>query len=278
MTQPHTFAPVLPQLALTFAARRGKTYLSAQRSTHPFHLCRVLYRPDDAPGVATVYMQGCAGGLFEHDRIEMSVRVERGARAHLTTAAATLAHRMPHGGHAEQRLRAYVCADALLEYCPDPLILFPASRVSTTVELTLERGARAILSDAFLGHRLEGDDTPFAWLKAATTVEDERRELLARESYRAIGSALRAQTPGVAGRYACQASVWVLGSGDMQRLRAALSALEGVTVGVTSLPALCGAIVRILAEDGVALRKALHASWSAARAALGELTGRARPK
>jgi urease accessory protein len=284
VTQAHAsdFAPKLaglaPQLALTFSARSGRTYLSAQRSTHPFHLGRVLYRPDDAHGLATVYMQGCAGGLFEHDRIEMTVRVERGARAHLTTAAASIVHRMPHAGHAEQHVSLVVDGGALLEYCPDPLIMFPTSRLRSTVRVTLGAGARAIITDAFMAHQLRDDDAPFAWLDARTVVENAAGELMARESYRAQGAILRAQLPGVSGRYSSQASVWVLGDVALPELRAAIGECAGATVGVSPLPESAGAIARILAEDGVALRNALRVSWHAARGALGERAGRQRPK
>jgi urease accessory protein len=271
VTQTHAFSPALPQLALTFAARGGRTFLAAQRTTHPFHLCRVLYRPDDAPGLATLYMQGCAGGLYEHDRIEMTVCAGPAARAHLTTGAATIVHRMPHEGHASQQLMLQVESEALLEYCPDPLIMFPGSRLRSKLRVALAPGARAILSDAFLDHQLADDPTPFGWLDAETVIEDAHGELLARERYRAEGTAFRSAIPGVGGRYRCQASVWVLGPNvDLVGLRA---------VGaVTKLPGECGALIRVLAEDGVALRRALHASWSAARAALGERTGRVRPK
>jgi urease accessory protein len=271
VTETHAFAPPLPQLALTFAARAGRTYLAAQRSTHPFHLGRVLYRPDDAPGLATVYMQGCAGGLYEHDRIEVTVHAEQDARAHLTTAAATIVHRMPHRGHASQQVTLRVESGALLEYCPDPLILFPHSRLRSQLRVMLAPGARAILSDAFLAHQLDEDATPFDWLDAETVIEDARGTLRARERYRAQGAALRSAIPGVGGRYRCQGSLWVLADG------VDVAALRGVGA-VTKLPSDAGALIRILAEDAVALRRALHAGWSAARAALGERTGRARPK
>jgi urease accessory protein len=134
-----------PQLAVSFARDgQGRTYLERQRASYPYHLCRPLYRPDDPPGLSTLYIQGCAGGLFEGDRVGARVRVATAGAAHLTTAAATIVHRMPNGGHAEQRVELEAGAGSFLEYCPDSLILFPASRLSNQLLIRLEAGARVI--------------------------------------------------------------------------------------------------------------------------------------
>ena len=53
-----------PQLAVTFAVDGGRrrTHVGAQRATHPFHICRALYRPEDPEGLCTLYVQGCWAG------------------------------------------------------------------------------------------------------------------------------------------------------------------------------------------------------------------------
>jgi urease accessory protein len=270
-----------PQLAVSFARdAAGRTFLAQQRSTHPFHLCKLLYRPDDPPGLATLYVQGCSGGLFEHDRWAVEVCIRAGARAHVTTAAATLVHRMPHGGSAAQTLHLRLEPEGLLEYYPDPLILFSGSRLTCRTVIALSPGARLIAIDSFLPHRLPGDGTPFDFLDSELRVSDARGTLLARERYRVQGHVLCEGVPGVTGTFGCQGSVLVLGAGaaPLGAIRGALEGQAGARGGASLLPDESGVIARILGRDGASLRAALVRVWAAARATLGIEPAHERPK
>lgn len=270
-----------PQLAIDFArAPGGQSFLAAQRATHPFHLCRPLYRPGDPPGLPTLYLQGCSGGLFEGDRWALDVRVRNNASAHVTTAAATIVHRMPDGGSARHEQRLTVEAGALLEYFPDPLILFSGSRLESRTRIRLAAGARAIVIDSFLPHRLPDDDAPFDWYESELRIEDDAGELLARERFRASGATLARGVPGVSGEHRHIGTVLLLGAGaaPLEPLRAALAPGDRLRAGASLLPEDAGVIARLLASDGPTLRSALHGVWSSARAALGVAPGSARPK
>jgi urease accessory protein len=262
---------------VTFAADpRGRTYVARQRATHPFHLCRPLYRPGDPPGLCTLYTQGCAGGLFEGDRLAMAFQAGRGSQAHLTTAAATIVHRMPGGGRAEQTVDLEVEEGALLEHWPDPLILFPGSRLVTRLRVRLARGARLIAVESFLTHQLPDDDRPFDWLEGVVQIEAEGTER-ARERFLARGALWRADLPGLMGPHSCQGTVLVLGAGEapLAGLRQAFAPAYG---GAGLLPGEVGVMGRVLTGDGPSLRAALQRAWEAARTALGLPPGRARPK
>jgi urease accessory protein len=266
-----------PHLAVTFAAdRSGRTYVARQRATHPFHLCRALYRPEDPPGLCTLYAQGCAGGLFEGDRLAVTLAAEGKARAHVTTAAATIVHRMPGGGRAEQTVELAVADGALLEHWPDPLILFPGSRLVSRLRVRLARHARLIALESFLAHRLPDDDGPFDWLEGLLQIESEGMER-ARERFVARGTAMRAGAPGVMGSHLCQGTVLVLGAGSapLEGLRQAFGPAYG---GASLLPGEVGVVGRVLTADGASLRAVLQRAWGAARAALGLPAGQVRPK
>jgi urease accessory protein len=270
-----------PQLAVRFAARRdGRTYVAHQRATHPFHVGRALYRPGDVPGSCTLYSQGCSGGLFEDDRVRLSFAAETGARALVTTAAATIVHRMPRGRHAEQVVTIDAGRDALFEYLPEPSILFPASRLRSTLRVRLELAARVVAFESILQHELPNDTEPFATLETELFIEDSHGRCIARERCCIEGAAWRRADPGLAGHFACLGSVLVLGAGDapLTPLRAALEAQPGAYGGATRLPEHIGVLARVLAADGVALRAALGACQFAIRAALELPPPRPRPK
>jgi urease accessory protein len=270
-----------PQLAVSFARdASGRTFVAQQRATHPFHLCRPLYRPEDPPGLPTLYVQGCSGGLFEGDRWTLDIRARAGASAHVTTAAATLVHRMPHGGCAEHEQHLWAEPGALLEYFPDPLILFSRSRLRSTTVIHLAPGARVVAIDSFLPHRLPDDAAPFEWFESVLSIEDAGGELLARDRFRATGAEVERRVAGVTGAFRHQATLLVLGAGagPLEALRGAIENGERLRAGASLLPEEAGVMARILASDGPALRTALQRGWTAARVALGVAPGLTRPK
>ena len=101
------------KLELAFAADgNGRSYLQRQYASYPFHVCRALYQDRDHPGLATLYVQSCSGGIYEDDRLDLTLTTGQGAEAHVSTQAATVVHSMPSGS-ASQRMRIQ-CEGGLL--------------------------------------------------------------------------------------------------------------------------------------------------------------------
>ncbi|HZF35124.1 MAG TPA: urease accessory protein UreD, partial [Candidatus Angelobacter sp.] len=80
---------------ITFARDPGgRTYVRRQHVSYPYHVCRALTFAGDPPGMATLYLQSCAGGIYRDDRLRERIVAEEGAAAHLTTQASTIVHSM----------------------------------------------------------------------------------------------------------------------------------------------------------------------------------------
>jgi urease accessory protein len=255
----------------------GITFLARQSAPYPFHVCRPFHLPGEA-GMATVYLQSCAGGVFEGDRLELELHAETGARAHVTTSASTIVHSMLNAD-AMQRVALHAESDALLEFLPDPLILFPDARLTSQVRVLLEPNATVLLSDAFLLHDPAARDGAFGALRSEVLVEDESGGVLALDRLQANGAAVKAQAVGVTGTFTAQASFYALRRNAdtgalLTSLRAALEEVEGIFAGASALPNDAGVFARILAPDAITLRAALQQAWIAARTAL---TGAAPP-
>jgi urease accessory protein len=218
--------------------------------------------------------------VFENDRLAMSFAAEPRACAHVTTAAATVVHRMPRGGHAEQSVAIDAQRDSLFEFVPEPLILFSGSRLCTRLTVRLEPGARIVVLDGILQHTLPDDSRPFDSLDTELCIKDTHGRRIARDRNFAQGSVWQAGAPGLAGPYSCQGTALVLGAGDapLGPLRSALEIQPAVYGGATTLPEGIGVLARLLALDGVALRSALHTSHCVIRAALGLPRPDSRPK
>ncbi|MBI1397693.1 MAG: urease accessory protein UreD [Betaproteobacteria bacterium] len=245
-----------------------RTFLRRQRVAYPFHLCRALYLPGDPPEFCTVYIQSCSGGIFQGDRLGMSLAAGADACAHVTTAASTIVHSM-ESDHAEQHVSIRADARAIVEYLPDPLILFPRARLSNVLSIVADPSATVIACDSFLAHDPRGADEPFAALRAETRLETMTGETIALDRFEVSGEEIGARQVGIHGPYTMQASLWVVHAHAPDEVLAALRSVlpdaGSVYAGASLLPGGCGAWMRALSSDSVALRRLVRDAWAAAR-------------
>ena len=269
-------APALTRgrLQATFAPDSGgKSYLARQYACYPFHLCRAQYLDPDLPEMASLYVQTSAGGIYAGDRLDVEIRTEAGARAHVTTQASSIAYRMPDG-EARQRIRLSGGPGSLLEYLPDPTILFPEARLRSATTLEPAPGALIIAGDSFLPHDPDGAGRPFAYCAGETRVVDPEGRLLSLDRFHFDGAAWTSGAAGVNGERLMQGTL--LAAGDAAAPETLLEALrEGlakappaVYAAASALPNRCGAWARLLAADGAELTETMHALWVALRAAV----------
>jgi urease accessory protein len=273
-TAPHAAAP---QVALRFARdRSGRTFLARKFATYPF-FCAAPFHLDRAPrGMLTAILQSISGGLYEDDRLAVSIDVEADAEAHVTTQGATVAHAMPHGGEARHEVTIRAGAGSLVEYLPDPLILLPTASVRSRVEVVAEVGATVILGDAFLAHDPEARGRTFRRLAGETSLARPGAAPLSIERFTVSGDDVEAEWSGLLSRRCgAQGSLWVCAPGPAAELaavlRGALDQVPGLYAGASTLPGGAGAVARLLASDAVALGDGFRAAWRALRRAL---TGR----
>jgi urease accessory protein len=254
----------------------GGTYIGHQRQTYPFHICRPFAVAEDPAGMATLYIQSVAGGVFGDSRLQEAFAVEEGAAAHVTTQASTIVHSMAEGV-ATQSVHLRAGAGALLEYMPDPLILFPNSRLQSCLRIECRETATVIAGDSFLFHDPGEQGAIFDWLDATVEVTDPGGMVVARDRTRLTGAMAAANLPGVTGPYHVQGSLYVVSraaptAGLVDALRAVTVAdVERAYVGASELPAGCGAWLRVLADDAVTARGILMEAWARVRQLL---TGR----
>jgi len=269
---PEGMAAPAQQLALGFARRHGgPTFLQRQRVAYPFHVGRTLQMPGDPAGFCTIYLQSCAGGIFQHDRLLQSVHFAPEAQAHVTTGASTIVHTMD-AGHAQQDLLIEAGENTFAEYLPDPLILFPRSRLDTRLLVRAHASATVIACESFLMHDPAARHEPFDWLRSDTRIETEAGELLAADRFRVEGATVAARTAGITGPRAAQATLMVVHRADpaiaLAALRASLREDSPGYAGASLLPNGAGAWLRVLADDAIGLRAVIHDAWVSVRTAL----------
>ena len=261
-----------PQAALRFArAPDGRSYIARQRVGYPFHITRPFHFDEAPAGVLTLYLQSVSGGIYQGEDLVMTCAAGAGSAAHVTTQAATIVHRMP-AAPARQTVALKAADGALLEYLPDPLIMFPGARLTSVLEIEAAADATVIASESFAHHDPGGEDRRFDSFAAEMRIRDEGGRLLALERYDVEGERLAAGRGHLA-RWPAQGSFVVAHRGPeneaiLAALRSALTTSDEFYGGASALPNEAGVGVRLLAKDGATLRRGLQAAWRAVRIAL----------
>src|SRR5204862_28241 len=93
-------ATISPRRFRSSLSPTGRTFISRQYFAYPFHVCRPFYHDAALPGLATLYVQSCSGGLYENDRLMVDLEAAPLTEAHVTSQASTIVHGM-NGGTAE---------------------------------------------------------------------------------------------------------------------------------------------------------------------------------
>jgi len=250
----------------------GRTYVRRQFASYPYHLCRPLSFAGDPPGMATIYLQSCAGGIFRDDRLHEHILAEEGTAAHITTQASTIVHSMDRGS-ARQEVAIEAAADSHVELLPDPFILFPQARFAGNLRIRAHETATVVVADSYICHDPAGRGAMFDRLEGSLRVEDPEGRLLALDRFCASGAIVADQCPGITGAFACQSSLYVVqrreGSAALvEALRTAAADIAQVYAGASDLPNGCGAWLRVMAADAIALRAAMTTAWQAVRQTL----------
>jgi urease accessory protein len=143
------------ELELGFEVVAGRSALVRNRHRGPLAVQRAFY--PESKDLAHVYLLHPPGGIVAGDRLTVRVHVASGARALITTPAATKFYRS-EGRIAEQTQLLRVSEGASLEWLPQETIVFGSAAVRTRTRVELEPGATFCGWDMVcLGRAASGD-------------------------------------------------------------------------------------------------------------------------
>jgi urease accessory protein len=242
------------KLRLGFERRADRTVLVEQYSHAPLRVMRPI---GHASGAALVYVLSPTGGVLHGDEYDVSIQVGPDAHAVFTTQAATKVYGMTRQG-ATQATRIHVEAGGLLEYRPDPVILYANSDYTQSVDITLDDGARLVYHDVVVpGRAAHGERLAFRQFTTRLTVRGpdgvvahERTSLQPDDAFDGVGAL---------DGFTCWGSWYCLGIGDPADAAVAaagerLSVGQDSAVGVTRLPG--GLAARALAHTAQPIERA----------------------
>ena len=261
-----------PQLDLAFDRHaQAGTRLIRRVVRYPY-VVTSTFRVDTVPAdMVSVILQSASGAILADDRLTLRIAAGPGAAVHVTTPAATAVHRMPDGAMAKERVDLAVGAGALLEFMPEPWILFPDAALVQELRLIVDVEGTAVVAGGFLTHDPQGGKAPFRRLCSTIEIARPDRTVLAVDRFDIDG---RRQLLGAA-RFGCHGIVIVVGKFTRDELAAigvaagaAVAALGGLYAATSVLPSDCGISLRLACSSGAVLRAATNAAWAAIRCRL----------
>lgn len=256
-------------MSLHFGRRRFRI----ERQDPPWKVVRAFAQPG---GGRLVHLNNVSGGVLAGDRLALDVVVEEGTAAQITTTGATRLYRhRPGESDSEQHATFRVGEGAQLEYLPDPVIPYAASRHHQRTEFRLAHGAMLFWWEVFApGRFAAGERFAFERLRIDAQIYAAER-LILREAYLLQPELKELSSPVRMSEYSHMASFCAV---QVERPAAFWRALEerfremarvqtapGQAVWGASALVSDGILVRGLAASGRSIHSSLVEFWKAAR-------------
>lgn len=150
------------EISAQFAVRSGLTQLVHKYHASPLKIAKTFRYEnetflDDAASMDQlgVYMMDCSPGLMNGDHYDINVRLEEGARVYLTNQSFTKVHPSTADQGSTQHQTLLLAADTLLEYIPEPLMLYKDADLFAETEAHLAKGSTLIFSDVLCPGRTQ---------------------------------------------------------------------------------------------------------------------------
>ncbi len=239
-----------------------RTVLAQKHQLGPLTLQRAFY-PEGAP--CHLYPLHPPGGVVGGDQLDIRLQVGPGAHVLATTPGAAKFYRSL-GDAADQRQLLTVDAGGVLEWLPQPAILFPGTRVRAQTDIQLTGDARFLGWEVLaLGRPVIGERFTQGTLDAALRLTRDGRPVLT-DRLRVAGLADLERPGGLRGR---PVTGTLLATGatapdlDAALAAAADAAAAGTLIGVTLLGDVL--VARALADATEPLQRVFSALWLALR-------------
>lgn len=250
----------------------GRPGLVSRYHTSPLKIAKTFNEDVNGAKQLAVVQMDVSPGLLEGDRYRFDWRLQEGTWLYATNQAYTRVHPCEDGGDARLTQRFALERDAILEWMPEPVMLYRDARFLCDTEIDLAEGAICIMSEIVSPGRLSrGESFAYALYDNRLTVR-HHGELAHYQRQRWEPGALPLRNAGCFGEYTHVGSFSLfsdrVNADTAARLRGWLSELpeleENVRWGV-SHTARYGVVVQAAGTAAWRLERLLRAAWEGAR-------------
>jgi urease accessory protein len=257
------------RLALEYTRQGGRTALTGREHSGPLLVQKPLYPEGDA--VCHCIIVHPPGGMAAGDALELDLRLREDAAALLTTPGAGKWYKSAGPG-ASLAQHFDIGRGAVLEWLPQPAIVFDAARAQTSTEVRLHDEALYMGWEmTCMGRTASGERFNSGALRQRTELWQQGRRLWCEYARLAGDDPMLASKTGLGG---CTVSATLIAAGrdipkDLLAACRGVAAEAGEHAAVTALPRVL--LARYLGASSEAAMDYFIALWSLLRPAL---TGR----
>ena len=265
------------KLKLSFAKQHGRTTMTESFFRVPLQVMKPYH---DESGCLCLYLLSPTGGIVQGDDYQIEVHLSKETHVLLTTQAATKVYGMPRHA-ARQHIHFHVGENALLEYLPDPTILFREANFDQRMHLFLARGAKAVVQEIIMPGRLaRGEVLAFTQYRAHFEASDEKGMLLYDAFCLQPTHTPNLTSLGVLEEYPCWGGLYLLGNlelthqeweGLCERADSFLNQ-RGESIGGLSRLHRNGIAIRMVAHHAQTIQSAFQTVWNDLKTEMLELT------
>jgi urease accessory protein len=264
-------------LEMTFARRGDRSVLTHLHREAPLLVQQALYWDEHMPGLPCVYVITTSGCVLADDRYDITIDLEAGAAAHITTQAATKIHKM-EAGYASQVQRIDLAGDAYLELLPGPVIPQRHSRFVGVTEAIVSESATLLSAEILQpGRKYHGDGELFAYdhYSSALSVRRPDGTSLFCEKFTAEPGRFPMRDAGAMGGFDVFANVTVVTpAAHTARILEQVSDCAGadahpanasIMAGASLLPNDAGLVYKVLGAETQPVKARVRAFWDLVR-------------
>lgn len=234
----------------------------------PLQVLRPAYRDDT--GMAYIYLLNPCGGVVGGDNFDLSITLQAGAHAYVTTPSATKLYPAP-AKPARQSITFTLAPHSVLAYMPEQTIPFAGAAFKQRIRLHMAPGSCAFLSDILAPGRVAGGEYfKYRIYDSHLSVGTLDGEPILEEHVRLCPRHQRLAHLAMYEGYAYLASFYAFGLEPSlaahltDRLQAELGSAQHLLSGATELPQ-GGLAVRLLCCNHRHASEALHMVWDTVR-------------
>lgn len=219
---------------LIYGAEAHRTWLRHSYTQAPLRLQRALYPEGEA--VCHSVLVHTAGGMVGGDRLDITIELESGSQALITTAAANKIYRSQDCA-AQQTVHMQLAESSCLEWFPQETICFKDSHFSQGLRVDLAPGATWVGWDITrFGRSARGEQFEAGHWRSHTEVWQQARPLWIDHQVLQGGSDVLTSPHGLAG-YPVIASLVLIGQTPSAEQLAAIRQLwSSLSIAATAKP------------------------------------------
>lgn len=258
-------------LHMEFARRGDRSTLAHLQRQAPLLAQQALYWDEHLPSMPCVFMITTSGCVLQDDRLDVSISLQPGAMAHVTTQAATKVHQMD-AGFASQSTRLDLADGAYLELLPGPVIPHRRSRFIASTTAAVAATATVLIAELVAPGRKHhgGELFEYDLYSSALTIIRPDGSVLCAEKLVSEPWRHPVRQAGVMGKFDVLASVTLaapvpLAKAVLKHVDATIDAGAGCMAGASSLPNGAGLVYKVLGRETEPVRDKVREFWQLVR-------------